>query len=257
MMNLIRLEKRDHIARITMSRPPLNALSVEFIEELHSAIRNVAQDNDTWAFLIDSSVEGFFSNGLDPEVLLPLDVPGRLKVFGAFLGMCRDLYALNKPSVSLVSGHAMAGGAVIASLTDFRFFAEGKHSFCFTEVRVGLTLPPMLLEVIERITGPQHLRRIAMIADRFRPEECLALGLADRVVPPGALYEEGRKYLESLLELPLSSVRSVKEQLRRQALAAFDHSLSEPGGFAEFLGANFEEGLRSVVERRRPKFSNP
>lgn len=256
-MKLIQIEKSGHIARITMSRAPLNALSLELIEELRGAIRQVSEDNDTWAFLIDSSVEGFFSNGLDPELLLPLDVSGRLKVFDAFLGMCRDLYALTKPSLSLVNGHAMAGGAVIASMTDFRFLAEGKYSFCFTEVRVGLTLPPMLIEVIERITGPQHLRRIAMLADRFKPEECLAMGLADRLVPAADLLSEGRKYLESMLDLPQASLRSVKEELRRPALASFDRMLRDPAGFARFLGANFEEGLRSVVERRRPKFQNP
>lgn len=256
-MSMITLEKTGHIARLTMGRPKLNALSPELISGLHSAVRSIEQDNDIWAFLIDSSVEGFFSNGLDPEILLPLDVQGRLEVFGGFLRMCRDLYALSKPSLSLVAGHAMAGGAVIASLTDFRFFAEGKYSFCFTEVRVGLTLPPMLIEVIERITGPQHLRRIALLAERFKPEECLALGLADRVVPAAALLAEGTKYLESLLDLPQSSLRSVKEELNRSVVASFDRALSDGEGFSKFLGANFEEGLRAVVERRRPRFKNP
>jgi len=256
-MSLLEARKSEHILSITMNRAPLNALSPELIEALHAAVRQAATDDDIWALQIDSAVDGFFSNGLDPAVLLPLPVDGRLEVFGKFLHMCRDLYALSKPSLSLVAGHAMAGGAVIAALTDFRFFAEGKYSFCFTEVRVGLTLPPMLVDVIERITGPQHLRRVAMLAERFKPEECLAIGFADRLLKPENLREEGQKYLKSLFDLPLSSLRSVKEQLQRPALEAFDRALVDPSGFKSFLGANFEEGLRAVVERRRPRFSNP
>lgn len=254
----LKVEINDHLARLTLTRPPLNALSPEFIQELNDAVVALDKNPDCWALLIDSSAESFFSNGLDPEALIPMDKQGRMQTFLTFLMFARNLYAFSKPSLSAIAGHAMAGGAVIGVLTDFRFLAEGKYSYCFSEVRVGLTIPDVLLDIIQSITGPQHLRQIAMLSERYKPEECLQIGLADRVLPADRLIPESEKYLRSMFELPLASIRSVKENLRLPTIQKFDAYLRERDQkFAAFLEGNFVEGLSAVMERRRPKFQNP
>ncbi|HMZ35900.1 MAG TPA: enoyl-CoA hydratase-related protein, partial [Leptospiraceae bacterium] len=127
----------------------------------------------------------------------------------------------------------------------------------FSEVKVGLTIPEFLLEMISQVTGPHHLRSLAMLAERFRPEECLAMGLADKIVPRENLLIESRKYLLSLSDRPLSSMRSVKENMHAGTLARIDRFLeSQEDTFFQFLGANFEEGLKAVLERRRPQFTD-
>ncbi|MCE9596804.1 MAG: enoyl-CoA hydratase/isomerase family protein [Spirochaetia bacterium] len=254
----MKIEIKDHLARLTLARPPLNALNPDLIKELNQTIQDLERNPDCWALLIDSSSENFFSNGLDPQALLPMDKQGRMETFLSFLSFSRNLYAFSKPSLSAIAGHAMAGGAVIGALTDFRYLAEGKYSYCFSEVRVGLTIPDVLLDIIQTITGPHHLRQIAMLAERYKPEECLQIGLADRLVPADKLLAESEKYLRSMFELPLASIRSVKENLRLPIIQKFDAYLnSGDQKFAVFLEGNFVEGLSAVMERRRPKFKNP
>ena len=254
---MLDLEIKDGIARITMNRAPLNALNPELISQMRKTLADLAKSRDCRALMIDSGIDSFFSNGLDPEAMLALDVPGRADVFRSFLSLARDLYSFPAPTLSAIAGHAMAGGAVIGIATDFRLLAEGKYSYCFSEVKVGLTIPEFLLEMISQVTGPHHLRSLAMLAERFRPEECLAMGLADKIVPRENLLIESRKYLLSLSDRPLSSMRSVKENMHAGTLARIDRFLeSQEDTFFQFLGANFEEGLKAVLERRRPQFTD-
>ena len=83
------------------------------------------------------------------------------------------------------------------------------------------------------------------------------MGLADKIVPRESLLSESRKYLLSLSDRPLSSMRSVKENMHAGTLARIDRFLkSQEDTFFQFLGANFEEGLKAVLERRRPQFTD-
>jgi len=258
MAKYLRVEIRDHVAKLTLDRPPLNALNMDFIEELNDAVLNLEENSECWGLIIDSASEAFFSNGLDPEAIISMDVAGRQEIFARFLKFSRNLYAFSKPSVAVVAGHAMAGGAVIGILTDFRFLAEGRYAYCFSEVRVGLTIPQILIDVIEKTTGPRYLRQIGMLAERFRPEECLKIGLADAIYPGDRVQVEAEKYLRAMFDLPLASIRSVKTNLRAPIVTKFDAYLANPDSrFAEFLTGNFIEGLTSIVERRKPVFSNP
>ena len=151
----------------------------------------------------------------------------------------------------------MAGGAVLGILTDFRFLSTGKNRYSFSEVRVGLTVPPGLLKLIESVVGPQNIIRTAMLASAFKPEEAKAVGLADELFPRDKLLANVEKFMKRLFELPLANMRSVKANLRRDRLAMLENFNEDLQNMKGVLSGNIEEGLRAVLERRRPRFDNP
>ncbi len=254
----LQIERKGHISYIFMNRAPSNDLTIEVMNELIDAHKELERDDDTWGVILASKLDNYFSNGLEPDYMLQRDVDGRSEVFARLFDLVKVMYAFPKIEISAINGHAMAGGAVLAILTDFRFMANARGRYSFSEVRVGLTIPPILLELVESVVGNRNLIDVAMIPKAFKPQEALAINLVDRVCEPEQLLPAAEKHLTSIFELPLKSVQSVKIAMRADLLNKVDtHHTHDLKGLRNFLEGNFEEGLTAVKERRRPRFANP
>ncbi len=249
----LRIEIRDRIAWLWLNRPPLNTLTPDLLERLRVAHVELTANRDVRAIVLGSQNQKFFSNGLDPEFMLKCTRAERAEYFRTLMEMSIAMYSFPKLELAAIGGHAMAGGAVLGILCDFRFMAEGKHRFSFSEVRVGLTIPGSILGILEGVVGPQHLRDAAMLGELFRPEEAFRIGLVDRVVPPDELHEQAERYIKSLFEIPQAGMTLVKEDMRAARLANL-RRIEDLTKLEPFLEGNFEEGMRAVLERRRPRF---
>ena len=65
MSNLIQLEKRDHVAIITISNPPANTWTLASLGELKVIVEGLNNDSDIYALVITGQGEKFFSAGAD------------------------------------------------------------------------------------------------------------------------------------------------------------------------------------------------
>jgi enoyl-CoA hydratase/carnithine racemase len=247
----------NHIGYVSMNRTPMNLMDIEFMQEFSAAHGEFATNNDVWGVIVHSSVGGYFSNGLDPEMMLARDAKGRQEVFEVLLKMVLDVYGFAKPHISAIEGHAMAGGAVLAILSDWRFMSRDKSRISFSEVAVGLTIPKAIINLIESATGPGPLREIAMLGSPIKATDAERLGLVDEVFDNGTTVKEAEKYLKRLFELPLASVRSVKQILREKNLAALRGREGLETLSAFLTAESFTEGLSAVRDKRRPKYKNP
>lgn len=246
----------NHIGYVSLNRAPMNLMDIPFMLEFNAAHAEFAADKDVWGVIVHSSVEGYFSNGLDPDMMLKRDLEGRLEVFETLLKMVLDVYAFPKPHISAIEGHAMAGGAVLAILSDWRFMSRERSRISFSEVAVGLTIPKAIINLIETATGPRALREIAMLGSPIKSERACELALVDEVFDNGTVLKEAEKYLKRVFELPLASVANVKAALRAQNIANLKsrEGLETLGNF--LTADSFVEGLSAVRDKRRPKYKN-
>lgn len=254
---MIKTQVEDHIGYISLERTPMNLMDIPFMQDFMQVHRELAVNNDVWGVICHSTVDGYFSNGLDPAMMLSLDAPGRIEVFEVLLKMVLEVYAFAKPHISAIEGHAMAGGAVIAILSDWRFMSRERSRISFSEVAVGLTIPKAIINLIESATGPGPLREIAMLGSPIKSSDAQRMGLVDEVLDNGTTLKAAEKYMKRLFELPLASVRSVKQILRADNIAALK-SRDGLETLGHFVGAeSFVEGLSAVRDKRRPKYKNP
>ena len=252
------LERKDRLVWLRVNRPPLNDLNPAVIDELTRAHRLLAQDESVGMVVLGGSGEKFFCNGLSPEYVLAQDADGRAQLFEKLFTLMREMYAFPKIEAACIGGHAMAGGAVLGILCDFRFMADSNARFGFSEVAAGLTMPAFLLDIIAGVTGPQHLVKIALLATAFRAQEALAIGLVDAVHAPENLEREVETYLNNLMDtLPVKSMQHVKQSIRAKTLSGLEAASSRSlEGLRDFITGDFDEGLRAVLERRRPVFAS-
>ncbi|GAB4440702.1 MAG: crotonase/enoyl-CoA hydratase family protein [Turneriella sp.] len=254
---MIKTRVENHIGYLEMNRAPMNLMDIPFMEEFMQAHREFAANPDVWGVICHSTVDGYFSNGLDPAMMLSRDAQGRVEVFEVLLKMVLEVYAFPKPHISAIEGHAMAGGAVIAILSDWRFMSRERSRISFSEVAVGLTIPKAIINLIESATGPGPLREIAMLGSPIKATEAQRMGLVDEVFDNGTTLKEAEKYMKRVFELPLASVASVKQILRAENIAALKNR-DGLEALGHFVGAeSFVEGLSAVRDKRRPKYKNP
>jgi enoyl-CoA hydratase len=175
----VNVEIAGRVAAVTLDRPPVNALSSDFYEEIGAALERVAADSRVSVVVLLSASTRAFCAGADVTELAALSGPDaeqgdarRQELARGVFGLLLDL---PQPSIAVVDGPAVGAGAVIASCADMRL-GSPRASFTLPEVAVG------------RCGGGRHLmrhlpqgivRRMFFTAQPLTSEEALRFGFLD------------------------------------------------------------------------------
>src|SRR5271163_4333659 len=145
-MQLVTL--RDHDAGVvvlTADRPPANAMDIGLLREVLQAIEQLAGDPPR--ALVLAGRPGFFSAGADLK-LVPSYAPQQQREMVASINaMALAIYELPFPVIGAITGHAIAGGLVLAVCTDVRV-ASSAGRYGLTEVKVGVPYPQAAIGVV-------------------------------------------------------------------------------------------------------------
>jgi Delta3-Delta2-enoyl-CoA isomerase len=237
----------DGVALLRLDRPPANALDTAMLADLQSALDGSLADGARAIIL--TGRPGMFSGGLDVPALLGLPRAEIQAFWSSFFRINRALAESPVPVLAALSGHAPAGGAILALHCDFRIAAAGRFRIGLNEVHVGLPVPPTILAVLAATVGRSAARRLAVRGELVTVDEALTLGLVDEVVPAEELEARTRQRAVELLALPTVAMNTTRRNVKAgvlQALAtADDVALATDWWFS----AETQAGMRRLVER--------
>lgn len=237
----------DGVVRLQLDRPPANALDAPLLAELAAAL-DAAVVGGARALVLTGR-PGMFSGGLDVPALLPLPRAAIREFWELFFGVTRALAASPVPVIAAVSGHAPAGGAILALHCDFRLAAAGRFRMGLNEVQVGLPVPPSILVALGSIVGPRVARRLAVRGELVPMDEALALGLVDELVAPEALDATAVERARELTALPPLAMNTTRQNVKADLLRL----LAGPGDAALatdwWFSAETQAGMRRLVDR--------
>ena len=182
-MSFIQVADDSDVRIITLARPKANILNLAMVEELLSATRSAAEDEQVRAVVLASSQPGFFSAGFDVVEVFDYDRNAMRHFFGRFLELFNQALHMPKAVIGAIRGHAYAGGAFLAVSFDQRVFAEGTAGFALNEINFGAVLPSIIRQALTSIVGAHNASRIILSGARISPAEAHEIGLADVVVP--------------------------------------------------------------------------
>lgn len=183
---LIHVSDHDGGVRLLrIERPPANAINTEFLQALHEAA-TTAETDDAVRAVILTGTGRFFSAGLDIKEMQQKGAGELAKLGGGKDGIYR-LWRLTKPTIAMVDGHALAGGAILMLACDFRIASLGAFKIGVTETALGLPLPNGAFQIARHAIPPRHARAVLLAADAFDPEGARDVGLVDEVVPQESL----------------------------------------------------------------------
>jgi methylglutaconyl-CoA hydratase len=242
------------VATIALTRPEKrNAISAQMIEELLAALAEI-EHTGARAVIITGSGSAFCS-GMDLDALKNLAQQSptqNLEDSRRMATMFRRLWSYPKPLIAAVNGAAIAGGCGIATLCDFTI-AVPEAKFGYTEVRIGF-IPAIVSVFLIRQIGDKRARDLLLTGRILTAEEAKQIGLVNHIVEPAKLMDAARIYAASLVESSPSSIERTKRLLTESAAAEVDAALAR--AIAENASiratADFQEGLSSFLEKRRP-----
>lgn len=239
---------------LTLSRPPGNALTLAALGALRDAAGEASRDARVRALVVDSSVEGYFSSGLDLEELMSLPEPRRREPFEALIAAYRALLACPKPTVAALSGSAILGGWILAMACDWRLIAPGSK-VALSEIRAALSPTTALIARLSSLSSdPRVVKEMVLRGKSVGAEEAAAAGLVDEVLPEADLRAGAMTLARRLAKSPPRAFAEIKRALNAQAAddALWRGALEEFSSV--FAGAEAQEGVAALRAKRRPRW---
>jgi enoyl-CoA hydratase len=217
MADPIRYAARDGVAEITLDDGKVNAMALAFFTGLGEALDRA--ERERVRAVVIAGRPGVFSAGLDLKVmptLAPEDLRRTLLAFGRTM---LRVFTFPVPTVAAVSGHAIAGGAILAFACDLRVVAEGPFRIHLNEVAIGLALPSWAIVLAESAIPPRRRTEAILHARAYSPDEAAERGIVDAVArPAGAVVEQARAAAAPLAALDQAAYAVSKARQRARAV---------------------------------------
>jgi enoyl-CoA hydratase/carnithine racemase len=131
-----------------------------------------------------------------------------------FFTLMSALAASPVPVVAAITGHAPAGGAVLALHCDYRVATQGEFRIGLNEVQVGLPVPPNILFMLELVVGVRQAMLLASTGALLTPEDALQVGFVDQLAEPGAAVADALDWCRQILLLPPQAMNTTRRAAR-------------------------------------------
>ena len=221
MGTLVGYELEDSVATIAMDDGKVNVLSLEMLTQVDAALDRAASDG---AIVVLTGRDGVFSAGFDLATLRA-GGPEAVDMLRAGFELAARLLSFPTPVVVACSGHAVAMGAFTVLSGDYRVGALGPYRITANEVAIGMTLPRSAIEICRQRLAPAHFHRATVLAEVYAPDDAVAAGFLDRVVPPAEVADTARAVAAQLAELDLDAHAATKLRVREHTLAVLRDSI--------------------------------
>jgi enoyl-CoA hydratase len=209
-------EQDEGLFVLSIDRPPMNAMDVTLLREVVLAIKQTAGEGPR--ALVLAGRPDCFSAGADLKAVPGYGPAQQREMVSGINAMALGTYELEFPVVGAITGHAIAGGLVLALCTDIRI-ASSAGRYGLTEVQVGVPYPQAALGVVRAECSPQAARVLALGSELTDAGECERLGVFDEVLAADDVLARALHVAGRLAALVPEVYARTKRDLRTPALA--------------------------------------
>jgi len=246
----------DHVAEITLRRPPVNALSIPMLEEILSAFQRAKDDESVRAVILASALPRRFCAGLDLDILMEQHgESARTFLNKLYVALADMQHALGKPSIAAVGGAARAGGMTL-SISCNVIIAGRSATFGYPEIDVGI-IPAIHFIHLPAIVGRHRAFEILFSGRAFGADEAAELGLVSKVVDDDAVLDEARAMARMFASKPRQVMLLGHNTFMRLNDKGYRRDIGNVvESFCSVVATqDAQEGLRAFIEKRAPHWS--
>lgn len=159
-----------------------------------------------------------------------------------------------KPTIAMIHGACVGGGCSIALSCDFRFAGKSAR-MGVTPGKLGLVYALADTRRLAATVGVSSAKDLLFTGRLVDAAEAQAMRLCDRVYLDDSLRAETLKFAQQIAETSQWSVRATKrtiEMLENDVQDASDDAMAIM--LDSFSGADFREGYRAFLNKRKPNF---
>ncbi len=257
---LVKLNKENGIAIITIENGPMNVLSQEVVRQLDGVCDDIEEDSEIVVAIVTGSGERAFMAGADikefpdsmkltEEEMLVSSLKGHA-IFNKF-----DF--LKKPTIAAINGLAFGGGCELAMLCDIRI-AEEQALLGFPEIKLGLFPGGGGTQRLPRLVGEAKAKELMFTGDPITALMAKEIGLVNQVVSKGEALPAAIKMAQTIAQRSLPALSLIKEAVDKGTQLSLEEGLSlEAKLFAKvFQTEDIREGVAAFIEKRKANFKH-
>ncbi len=202
-----------------------NRFNNDFLESFLGTLDEIETQTDARTLVVTSSHEKIFSNGIDLNWLSQFINAGDIDEVKKFLYRQNDMFRriVTSPLITIaaISGHAFAGGAILACAFDFRLMRSDRGYFCFPEVDLGIPFLPGMLELLKSAIPLYKMNEMQYLGSRLTAEECREHHIVTKACHQDDLMKEALAFAGTFNK-DRKTIGEMKRRMNRHIVQAID-----------------------------------
>jgi enoyl-CoA hydratase/carnithine racemase len=202
-----------------------NRFNPEFLEAFLRVLDTIEQETEARTLVVRATDEKIFCNGIDLNWIAPLLKSGEKEPIKAFLFKLNDLFKriilYPMPTIAVITGHAFAGGAILACAFDFRFMRTDRGFFCFPEVDLNIPFLPGMIALIKKAIPMYKFEEMQYTGKRLTGQECEAHHIVMKACHINDLMNEALAFAKTL-DKQRMIIREMKKRLYKDIIRTID-----------------------------------
>jgi enoyl-CoA hydratase/carnithine racemase len=237
----------DGVGVITFNNPQKrNAMSLEMWEGLGAALTELRDNPDVRVVIMVGAGDKAFVSGADISQFEKTRHNAQASEEYSRRSEAQRALLANypKPTIACIRGFCLGGGMQVAMLADIRF-ASDNSQFGIPAAKLGIAYGYDGLKNLVSLVGPSWARLIMYTGMRIESAEALRVGLVDRVLPDGELWNATMEVARTISGNAPLAIKAAKITIA-EAIKAI--------GTACMDSEDFREGRTAFMEKRKPQF---
>jgi enoyl-CoA hydratase/carnithine racemase len=249
---IVKVTRNNQVAVVSLNRNTTNAINLELVQQLANILTSLKQDSEVHGLVLGSNNNKFFSIGFDIPHLYGIK-KGEFRIFySAFNRLCVDLYTYPKPTIAAITGHAVAGGCILALCCDYRYIGEGNKKMGLNEIKLGVPLPYPVDCILQQLVGFRTARDVVDTGEFFEPALLLSMGIVDRIVPQAQVLGQSIEKIRSITTHPPDAFSAIKQSRTETVEARINAGLKEKEN--TFIDYWYSDRVRTLLQEAIAKF---
>ena len=218
-MAVIEINKKGNVFIVTLNdKAKGNAINSEVLSAHRQVLTELEKVTENSAVIVTSSDPKSWCVGLDFEWIGAQSEKQFESTFKELEEVFGRWALLALPTVACITGHCMAGGAIFASVMDFRLMRMDKGWFAFSEIDVKIPLSPILFEMADLLPNKQTVRDLLLTGRRIGGKDAQMMGVVDEAHLMEMLMPRALEMAEELAHKDLKTYNAMKQLLKQGLL---------------------------------------
>lgn len=251
---------QDGVLTLTMNRPEArNALNLEMSELMIAALQRAQHDPAVRAIVLTGAGNAFCAGGDVKSMAAGRDATQTFEMRATRLRdraeASRLLHEIPKPTIAIIPGPAAGAGLALAMACDFRVAVDSaKLTVAFA--KVGLSGDYGASYFLTQLVGPSKAKELLMFSPLLSADEALALGMLNRVYPPGLFPQQAAAFVNTLASGPSVTLGYIKQNVNLAARTDLRTSIDAEATHQVRCMSTVDhaEAAKAFVEKRPAKF---
>ncbi len=250
----ILFEVEGQVATITFNRPEaMNAMTWNMYDRLVAFCDELDENDAIRVAILRGAGDRAFVSGTDISQFRAFTTPQDAIDYERRTGeVTGRLERVRKPTIAMIHGVCVGGGAAIALACDFRY-ADPELRFGIPIARtIGNCLSLKGYSRLIDFVGPAKAKELIMLAKLLNADEALSLGVVTEIVSSAQIETRVREVADRLTTLAPLTLAATKESIRRILSGrALDSREGEDLILSCYMSDDFRGAVQAFVEKRK------